>query len=91
MLFSRRLPDVFAALILFALIVAAAAEARPLTGSRSPDFAALILFALIVTASAEARRCGSPGADRLTVKTAAATPCAPAAATTASSAAPAPT
>src|SRR5215210_4344778 len=44
MLLSRRLPALFSALILFALIVAASADARPLTGS--------------------------PGADRLTVRTA---------------------
>ena len=36
MLLLRRLPAVFAALILFALIVAAAADARPLTGSPAP-------------------------------------------------------
>ena len=43
MTFSRPLPALLGALILFALILTASAEARPLTGS--------------------------PGADRLTVKT----------------------
>ena len=68
MTLSRPLPALLGALILFALVLAAAAEARPMTGTPGPDrltVPSAVAGATVIAGGGPDRVRAAPGPDRL--------------------------